>query len=80
AAAHGLIAPIHNRMPVILPPEAERAWLDPALDGKPEALRNLLQPMTADALRACPVSRRVNSTHNDGPELIQASDEPSLGF
>ena len=75
-----LIAPIHDRMPVILPPEAERAWLDPALDGKPEALRDLLRPVAADALRACPVSRRINSTRNDGPELIQASDEPSLGF
>ncbi len=80
AAAQGLIAPIHDRMPVILPPEAERAWLDPALDGKPEALRDLLRPTVADSLRPCAVSKRVNSTRNDGPELIQASDEPSLGF
>ncbi len=80
APAHRLIASIHDRMPVILPRQAEDAWLDPALDGKPEALRALLQPIPGEALRTRPVSKRVNSTRNDGPELIQPSDEPSLGF
>ncbi len=80
APAQNPIASIHDRMPVILPPEAEHAWLDPALDGNTDALQNLLRPVAGDALRACPVSTRVNSTRNDGPELIEASDEPSLGF
>jgi putative SOS response-associated peptidase YedK len=80
APANAAVVSLHDRMPVVLRREAEEAWLDPALDGQSAALRELLTPIPGDVLRSRPVSRRVNSTRNDGPELIQPSDDPSLGF
>ncbi len=59
---------IHERMPVIIPPEALRAWVDP---GQPvEVLTKLLQPAPEDFLTAHEVSRAVNRPANDGPELL----------
>jgi putative SOS response-associated peptidase YedK len=67
--------PIHNRMPVILPREAEAAWLDP--DSKPDDLAELLLPR--DGLEIREVSNLVNDVRNDGPDLIkQAEPEPRL--
>ena len=79
-AANECVAPLHDRMPVILHPEAESAWLDPALDGAIQRLRELLVPVSAEALVAQPVSTRVNSATNDGADLIQECDEPHAGF
>lgn len=70
---------IHDRMPLILPPEAESAWLDPERTEAAD-LEKLLVPLVGQELRARPVSRRVNAVRNDGPELIAPSDDPSLGF
>ncbi|WP_316897434.1 SOS response-associated peptidase [Pseudodesulfovibrio indicus] len=69
-APNALMAPIHDRMPVILPPSAWAAWLDPGAES-PEALVPLLAPYPADAMRARPVSARVNSPVADGPELLE---------
>jgi putative SOS response-associated peptidase YedK len=52
--------PIHDRMPVILPPEAWDAWLDPTNEDT-EALVKLLVPAPADLLVARPVSTAVNA-------------------
>lgn len=60
--------PIHNRMPVILAPEDYAFWL--AADAPLPAVRSLLRPCPAEWLEAFPVSRRVNSPHNEGPDLI----------
>lgn len=76
--ANAAVAPIHGRMPVILHPEAEDAWLDPKLDDQIERLKDLLVPVPAEALHAHPVSRRVNSVRNQGPDLIESV--PSDGF
>jgi putative SOS response-associated peptidase YedK len=46
---NGLIAPVHDRMPVILPREKEALWLDPAVHA-PEALRPLLSPYPAEEM------------------------------
>jgi putative SOS response-associated peptidase YedK len=64
-----LIAPIHNRMPVILPHEAWSEWLgeEPA---EPDGLRALLTPFPAGRMRAYPISAKVNSVKNDEPSLI----------
>jgi putative SOS response-associated peptidase YedK len=64
-----LVAKIHNRMPVILPPEAYPDWLAPE-ERQPEELNNLLKPFPAKELIAFPVSRTVNSPQNDVPECI----------
>jgi putative SOS response-associated peptidase YedK len=65
-----LMAPIHNRMPVILPRDAYAAWLDPAQEGG-EQVRRLLRPYPAEQMIAYPVSRKVNSPANDSPDLIE---------
>ncbi|MFN2612155.1 MAG: SOS response-associated peptidase [Solirubrobacterales bacterium] len=67
--------PIHNRMPVILPREAEAIWLDPEADlGQ---LRGLLRPREGLEIRE--VSDAVNDVRDDGPHLVeQAQPEPRL--
>jgi putative SOS response-associated peptidase YedK len=66
--ANGLVAPVHDRMPVILPRTAEAAWLDPELD--PAAVDALLVPYPAEEMHAAEASMLVNSVKNDGPELL----------
>lgn len=63
-----LLATVHDRMPVILPPDAYDEWLDPCT--KPDRLRALLVPYPAEQMKGYPVSPRVNSPANNDPELI----------
>jgi putative SOS response-associated peptidase YedK len=65
-----LMAQIHNRMPVILAPDAYEQWLDPA-ERSPDQLNGLLRPYPAELMTAYPVSRLVNSPQNDTPALIE---------
>ena len=67
--ANELLAPIHDRMPVILPESVWDTWLDPEAD--PDQLRGLLVPARDDDLVVYPVSPLVNKADNDGPELVQ---------
>jgi putative SOS response-associated peptidase YedK len=66
--ANDLLASIHDRMPVILPPDQELRWLDDNLDA--ENLKGLLQPYPSNLLSFYEVSRRVNATQNDDPSVI----------
>ncbi len=59
---------IHDRMPVVLRPEDEEAWLDP--QSPPERLRALLAPYPGDDLEAYAVSPLVNSPANDKPGVV----------
>ncbi len=63
--ANSTVAPIHDRMPVMLRPPEFSAWLDPAAN--PEPLRELLRPIAAEQLRATAVSALVNRPENDDP-------------
>lgn len=63
---------IHDRMPVILPPETHHLWLNPRADLA--SLRKLLVPLPASAMSFHPVSRAVNSAQNDSRELIDRED------
>jgi len=74
--ANDVVAPVHDRMPVILPPERCDLWLDSAIEGGAQ-LRSLLAPSPAREMTAAAVSSRVNSPKNEGPELIVPADEPS---
>lgn len=67
---NALMAPIHNRMPVILPREAWTTWLQPRDPGA-ELLLPLLQPYPAEAMRAVEVSPWVNSVRNDAPRCVE---------
>jgi len=62
-----LMAPIHNRMPVILLPENEKMWLD---DTSEATLKTLLKPYPANRMKAFAISKLVNSPKNDSPEVI----------
>jgi putative SOS response-associated peptidase YedK len=65
-----LIRPIHNRMPVILPREAEDLWLDPECHDV-ATLKSLLRPFPAEEMISYEVSRAVNRTAAEGPELVE---------
>jgi putative SOS response-associated peptidase YedK len=62
-----VVAPIHDRVPVILDREAEAAWLAP--EARSDELRGLLVP--TDDLEVTDVSDAVNDVHQDGPALIE---------
>jgi putative SOS response-associated peptidase YedK len=62
-----VVAPIHDRMPVILDQAAEESWLDP--EANPAELRGLLVP--TDDLEVTEVSDAVNDVRKDGPALIE---------
>ncbi len=71
---NGLMASIHDRMPVILPREAEARWLDRTVED-PQALLPLLTPHPAEAMEAYAVSPLVNSPQNDTPACITPIDK-----
>lgn len=70
--ANGLMAPIHDRMPVLLAPADSAAWLDPG--GLPGRLKALLRPCPEGFLRLHPVGPRVGNARLDGPELMEPVD------
>jgi putative SOS response-associated peptidase YedK len=63
-----LVAPIHDRMPVILARDAWAAWLDPSLPA--DGARALLDVPPAAHWVAEPVSSWVNSADHDDPQCI----------
>ena len=65
-----LLAPIHDRMPVILPREAWPRWLGEE-ETSPQELSALLAPFSAERMRIYSVSSRVNSVKNDDAGLIE---------
>jgi putative SOS response-associated peptidase YedK len=67
-----LVASVHDRMPVILPAEAEDIWLDSTIS-KEHAL-SLLEPYPAELMAALPASTRVNSIRNDDSGLLLPED------
>jgi len=77
--ANSLVSRLHDRMPVILNPESYKAWLDPQFEDR-EALERLLTAYPADRMTIEPVSRAVNSPHNDSPACVEsASAEKTQG-
>lgn len=69
---------IHDRMPMVIGPEAWNAWLDPALTDSDAAVE-LLQVTEAAQLEAYAVSTEVNSVRNNGPDLVRPLPaEPDL--
>ncbi len=67
--ANELMRPVHDRMPVILPEERWEEWLDPDNDDT-EALEVFLTAPAEDVLECYPISTKVNSPRNQGPELV----------
>lgn len=63
------VAPVHDRMPLLVPPAAWAAWL--AADTPLEAIRELVRPAAEGTLVRHEVSRRVNRTSEDDAGLIE---------
>jgi putative SOS response-associated peptidase YedK len=59
---------IHERMPVIVPPEAFELWLD-CTNVDATTATALIRPAPDDLLEAYEISTAVNRTANDGPKL-----------
>jgi len=65
-----LIAPIHDRMPVIVPPDEYDRWLDPAASTADVA--GLLRPYPPEGMETQPVSTQVNNPANDDASCVEA--------
>ena len=67
--ANEMMVPLHERMPVIIPPEQYDLWLDPEVQDVTQ-LERLLQPFPSEEMTAYPVSTLVNSPKNDLAECV----------
>ena len=68
-----MVADVHDRMPVIMPPEHYDLWLDPGFKGTD--LKELLKPFEASRMKRYPVSMRVNLVKNDDPDCAMEVKE-----
>jgi putative SOS response-associated peptidase YedK len=75
--ANGTLAPIHDRMPVILSRDGIAAWLA-TRDVDAEEAMSLVRPCPEDWLEMVPVSMRVNKVENDDPDLQIPLAAPEL--
>ena len=69
-APNEIMAPIHDRMPVLLAPGQFDAWLDPAWRDV-EALRRWLLPAPAAGMSAYRVGSSVSNARNEGEDLVE---------
>lgn len=70
-----VVAPIHDRMPVLLTGEDVARWLDPA-EARAEALKGLLRPCPPGVIESVPVGTFVNDVRHEGPRCIEPFVEP----
>ena len=77
-APNVVVAPLHDRMPVVLDPEAWTAWLDPAT--ALDRVRALLVPAPEGLLAARAVSSLVNNADQDDPRCVEplGDERPEL--
>jgi putative SOS response-associated peptidase YedK len=73
--ANSVVAPLHDRMPVILPRDAEGAWLDHATSRS--ELLELLSPLPSADTSVVPVGPAVNDARYDGPECLAPAQQPA---
>lgn len=67
--ANSVLKTMHDRMPVILDPEAYDLWLDEDVR-KQDLRKELLRPFPASEMMAYPVSTAINSPQHQGKELV----------
>lgn len=72
--ANRTLTAIHDRMPVIVPPDGFDLWLNTA-DVDPATASALIAPAPENLLEAFPVSTEVNRVGNDNPNLVARADE-----
>lgn len=71
-AANAFMAPVHDRMPVILHPKDYADWLNPRLETEPRRLHALIAQYPGERMAKHAVDRLVNSPKNDSPACVQA--------
>jgi putative SOS response-associated peptidase YedK len=74
-AANSAVARVHDRMPVILPREAEQEWL--AHDAQLGELEPLLGGLPAEEMLLRPVGPALNDARYDGPECLLDPPPPA---
>jgi putative SOS response-associated peptidase YedK len=74
APAQGVVATLHDRMPVVLDRAAGDAWLDRRVTD----VAPILAKVSGDELIAYPVSERANSPRNDDASLVERVAEPEM--
>lgn len=74
---NGLVSPVHDRMPVILPPEAQRVWLS---DADTDTLRALIVPYPPELMTVRLVSKAVGSVKTEGPQCLEAAPPAQLAM
>lgn len=67
---NALVAPLHDRMPVILAPESWPVWLGETPAGHAE-IQALLQPFPAEHMECWKVAPKVGNVRNDEADLMQ---------
>ena len=77
-AADKTVAPVHHRMPRILPKAAWDDWLD-TRQVKPSMETFLQARVSPSALAVHPVSRAVNKAGAEGPQLVEPVEDPDTG-
>jgi putative SOS response-associated peptidase YedK len=80
--ANATLAPLHHRMPVIIPPDAFDRWLGKGeIESTVDAAlaQVLIRPAPDELLEAWPVSTEVNRVANDNPKLIDLFTGPLGG-
>jgi putative SOS response-associated peptidase YedK len=70
AEANDLLSAIHNRMPVIIPPDKQDIWLNPEVEDV-ELLKGFLRPFPSKEMVIARVSDRVNSPKYNSPDNIK---------
>jgi putative SOS response-associated peptidase YedK len=65
-----MCARLHNRIPVVLAPEAWPAWLGEKQSDEPQ-LKALLAPYPSDGMTCWPVSARAGNVKNNDPSLVE---------
>jgi putative SOS response-associated peptidase YedK len=76
-AANAVLAPFHDRMPVVLGEDDWHSWLDPTVTDT-TLLTSLLRPAPDDWLEAYSVSTRVNTPANNDAGLLQRVEPDTL--
>jgi putative SOS response-associated peptidase YedK len=64
-----MVEKVHNRMPAILPINAENDWLNPDLTD--EQLLNMLNPYPSNKMEVYPVTTLANSPSNNTVDIIK---------
>ncbi|HET6274597.1 MAG TPA: SOS response-associated peptidase [Candidatus Cybelea sp.] len=70
---NAIVAPVHNRMPVILIDSDIEMWLDPE-PLPPEVAASILRPLDAALMAVCEVSTRVNNANYDEADALAPAD------